>query len=223
MRTISYGGVVLMGVALALAACYPGTPTDISEYDTVSTLFDGNAAWGSFQTYALPDTIIHVVAEGEDTIPISRAYDEDILTLVRQRIEDYGYQIEPNPETTPPDVVFLVTAQASEKWFGWIDSGCGGWWGWWPGWGYYPPGWGGCWYPPSAGVVRYQNGTLFVDMVDARSPFQDGDEIRIPVYWTAAMNGLLGGSAASVASRLNNNINQAFDQSPYLQVVAPSQ
>jgi hypothetical protein len=184
--------VVLLGLALALAACYPGEVTSISEFDTVTTLFDGGADWGSFQTYAMPDTIIHIVEEDGDTLPISRGYDQDILNLVRQRIEDYGYQIEPDP-------------------------------GWWPGWGWYPPGWGGCWYPPSGGVAKYDTGTLFVDMVDPKSPFEDGEDLVIPVYWTAAMNGLLGGSAASVASRLNTNINQAFDQSSYLQVIGPAQ
>lgn len=215
--------VVLLGLALALAACYPGEVTSISEFDTVTTLFDGGADWGSFQTYAMPDTIIHIVEEDGDTLPISRGYDQDILNLVRQRIEDYGYQIEPDPETNPPDVVFLVTAAASENWVGWISNPCGGWWGWWPGWGWYPPGWGGCWYPPSGGVAKYDTGTLFVDMVDPKSPFEDGEDLVIPVYWTAAMNGLLGGSAASVASRLNTNINQAFDQSSYLQVIGPAQ
>ncbi|MHC4233962.1 MAG: DUF4136 domain-containing protein [Planctomycetota bacterium] len=218
--------VVLLGLALALAACYPGDPTDISEFDTVATLFDSDADWGSFQTYAMPDTIIHLVAEDQDTLPISRGFDEDILTLVRQRIEDYGYAIEPDPETTAPDVIFLVSVTASENWVGWT-SGC--WycyWGWWPGWGYYPPGWGPGWgwgYPPSGGVAKFDTGTLYVDMIDPKSPFEIGQDSVIPIYWTAAMNGLLGGSAASTASRLNNNINKAFDQSTYLQVVGPAQ
>jgi hypothetical protein len=218
--------VVLLGLALALAACYPGDPTDISEFDTVATLFDSNADWGSFQTYAMPDTVIHLVAEDQDTLPISRGFDEDILDLVRQRIEDYGYAIEPDPVVNPPDVIFLVSVTASENWVGWI-SGC--WWcywGWWPGWGYYPPGWGPGWgwgYPPSGGVAKFDTGTLYVDMVDPKSPFEIAQDSVIPIYWTAAMNGLLGGSAASVASRLNNNIKQAFDQSPYLQVIEPAQ
>lgn len=220
MQKTRYGGALLLAAAVAVAACYPGDPTDISDFDTVTTLFDGGADWGSFQTYVLPDTIIHVVAEDQDSLPISRAYDQDILDLVRLRIEDYGYVAQANPETNPADVVFLVSVAASENWYGWISDPCGPW-GWWPGWGPYPP-WGGCWYPPSIGVARVNTGTLFVEMVDPNSPVVEQDSV-IPIYWTAAMNGLLGGSAASAASRLNTNINQAFDQSPYLQVNQPTQ
>lgn len=219
--------VLLLGTALALAACYPGEPTDISDFDTVATLFDADANWGGFQTYAMPDTIIHVLAENQDSLPIARAFDQDILDLVRERIEDYGY-VEPlDPEATPPDVVFLVSVTASENYVGWI-SGC--WycyWGWWPGWGYYPPGFDpgwGWWYPPSGGVARFETGTLYVDMVDPTSPFELAQDSVIPVYWTAAMNGLLrSASTPEVLDRLNRLINQSFDQSPYLQVIGPAQ
>ncbi|UCC83212.1 MAG: DUF4136 domain-containing protein [Gemmatimonadota bacterium] len=235
MQKTRYGGawflafkpaVVLLGLALALAACYPGEPTEISEFDTVATLFDVDADWGSFQTYAMPDTVIHLVAEDQDELPVSRDFDQEILALVRQRIESYGYAEPLDPVATPPDVIFLVSVTASENWVGWVSPCWWCYWGWWPGWGYYPPGWGPGWgwyYPPSGGVARFKTATLYVDMVDPTSPFEVAQDSVIPIYWTAAMNGVLGGSATGTESRLNTSINQAFDQSTYLQVIGPAQ
>jgi hypothetical protein len=220
--------VVLLGLALALAACYPGEVTSVSELDTVSTLFDANADWGSFQTYALPDTIVHIIGEDQDSLPISRMFDQDILDLVRSRIEEYGYELEPDPVSNPPDVVFLVSVTASENWVGWVSPPWWDYWGWWPGWGYYPPAWGPGWgwgYPccGSIGVARFTTGTLFVDLLDPKSPFEE--DLLIPIYWTAAVNGLLTGTGPSpvMLDRITRGVNQAFDQSPYLQVIEPAQ
>jgi hypothetical protein len=239
MRSIRYGearpvrlksAVVLLGLALALAACYPGEVTSISELDTVTTLFDANADWSTFQTYAMPDTIIHIVGEDQDSLPVDRTFDADILNMVRTRIEGFGYQLELDPENNPPDVVFLVTVTASENWVAWRYWDWWGYWGYWPGWGWYPPGYGPGWgwgYPccGGIGVARYTTGTLFVDMLDPKSPFEDEEDLLIPVYWTAAMNGLLTGSGSTpqVLDRLSRVINQAFNQSPYLRVSEPTQ
>jgi hypothetical protein len=38
----------------------------------------------------------------------------------------------------------------------------------------------------------------------------------MPSVWVAAINGLLDGTDASKVARINNTIDQAFDQSPYL-------
>ena len=76
---------------------------------------------------------------------------------------------------------------------------------WGPGWG-YP-----CCY--SGGASSYTTGTMFIDLVGEPAV---GDSIyRVP--WTAAMNGVLSGSTGS-CTRVTRAINQAFDQSAYLQV-----
>ncbi|UCC73848.1 MAG: DUF4136 domain-containing protein [Gemmatimonadota bacterium] len=215
--------VLVLALALALAAgCYPGTVTDVQQLDLVGTLWDANADWGTFQTYVMPDTVIHLVGEDQDMLPVRRDLDQDILDLVRANIEDYGYVLEPDPETNPPDVVFLVSVTASENWYGWIGYPWWDYWGWWPGWGYYPPGWGPGWgwgYPCCGNIVvgGYTTGTLFVDMVDANNA--DIEEEIVPILWTAAMNGLVvDATTAAALSRLTTGINQAFAQSPYLEV-----
>ena len=42
------------------------------------------------------------------------------------------------------------------------------------------------------------------------------EEEILPIIWNGLINGLVTGSDASVEQRIRTNINQAFDQSPYL-------
>ena len=44
----------------------------------------------------------------------------------------------------------------------------------------------------------------------------DGVGIKVPVVWTGAMNGILSGSDASLQGRITTQMNQIFEQSPYL-------
>ena len=62
--------------------------------------------------------------------------------------------------------------------------------------------------------IEYATGTLFITMVDPENT--DTEEETIAVTWLAAINGLLSGSSLDMAQRITDNIDQAFQQSPYL-------
>ena len=163
-------------------------------------------------TTALAEPGYHMVRPGETLFSIGRLYGVNPYTIASMN----GLY---NPNYIQIGQVLYVPTYGGWSYPSWTPHYPSQYW--WPGWGYYPP-WGGCYYPPSVGAAKFRVGTLYVDMVDPKSPFEVDGEPVIPIYWTAAMNGLLG-SAASVASRLNDSINQAFDQSPYLQVIGPAQ
>jgi hypothetical protein len=195
--------VLSAGLGLMLSACEPDSGFNtVADYDVVVTLYDENFNFTTAETYFLPDTIIHLVDEGDDD-NISRDHDEFILNLVRENIEDLGY-VEADTNVTDPDVYFLVDVASADfvGWSYWYDY-----WYWYPGWGgfypYYPPG---GWYPS----YSFTTGTLFIQMVFE----EDADSDRI--IWTAVINGLLGDTSTGVTSRLTESINQAFNQSPYL-------
>jgi hypothetical protein len=197
-----------LGVALALASCYPGDVTDVSQLDVVITVHDQKADFKAFQTFALPDTVIEVVGDSSSYVPISHDYDDEVVARVRSSLEARGYVYEPDPETNPPDALVLVAASASNTTYIYYD--------WWSSWGwYYPgyPGWG-WYYPPDIDVVSYDHGTLFMTMVDVRNP--DTGTEKLPVVWAAAIRGLLEGTTAQIHSRIDTNIDRAFAQSPYL-------
>jgi hypothetical protein len=62
--------------------------------------------------------------------------------------------------------------------------------------------------------VQYDVGTVVIDMWDPRRA--DPVALRIPAIWVAALRGLLEGSAADAPFRIDQAINRAFSQSPYL-------
>ena len=190
-------------LALLLSACEPDSGFNtVADYDVVVTLYDEDFNFTTVETYFFPDTIIHLLEEGDDD-NLTRNFDNLILDLVRDNIEALGY-VEADTAVADPDVYFLVDAASSEwvGWTNWYDY-----WYWYPGWGgwypYYPPG---GWYPS----YSFTTGTLFIKMVHE----EDVDSNRI--VWTAVINGLLGDTSSGAASRLTNSINQTFDQSPYL-------
>jgi hypothetical protein len=51
-------------------------------------------------------------------------------------------------------------------------------------------------------------------MWDAKNA--DPDYEFVPVPWIAALNGILNDTSSGVSTRIENSIDQAFTQSPYL-------
>jgi len=210
-------GLLAAMAVLAAPGCYPGDgPSNVQDLDVVVTIHDEDVDFGSFATYAMPDTVLHVSGEqGDDIIDLSRDHDELILDLVADNMEAAGYVREMDPQTNGADLILLVGAIGTERtdyWYG------GGWWGYWdyyPGWGYpgypgYGPGWG--WgYPPYIGSTTFEKGTIVLTLLDPDGAIE---EEELPIVWGAAGRGLLSESGSG--GRITNAINQMFSQSPYL-------
>jgi hypothetical protein len=71
----------------------------------------------------------------------------------------------------------------------------------------YYCGWGWGFYYPS--VSSYTTGTLLMTLVTDEASYVEATNV-----WTAAANGLMSGY--DDVTRINNAIDQAFKQSPYL-------
>jgi hypothetical protein len=191
---------------LLLGACYPGDQLSVEEADVVVTIFDEHTDFAAFSSYAMPDSIVHIVVENGDDL-VSRAYDAEILAAVESNMLKLGYTEETVP--TDADVLMLVSATAREE-VGYAGYGWGAW-GW-----YYPyaPSWGWGWYPWYGGggtIYTYQVGTLFIQMLDPAQA--DSTLERVPTVWIAALNGVAN---EAVEQRILDGIDQAFEQSPYL-------
>lgn len=216
MRKLSLTGrascvrVVRLWLAIAsmllLGACYPGDQLSVDEADVVVTIFDEHADFAALSTYAMPDSIVHIVSEnGLDAV--SRAYDTEILAEVESNLLQLGFTEAAVP--TDADVLMLVAATAREE-MGYAGYGWG-YWGW-----YYPysPSWGWGWYPWYGGgstVYTYRVGTLFMQMLDLAAA--DSTLEQVPTVWIGALNGIVD---EAVEQRILDGIDQAFEQSPYL-------
>ena len=200
--------VLLLGLAVMTAACYPGDGvTNVEQVDVVITTHDEDVDFASYQTYAMPDTVVHITNGDDDSgiVNLPRAYDDLILDEVAQNMADAGYTRLTGAAAVDADLVLLVGAIGTSR-TEWFVSG--GWWGWW---GYYPgyPGWGWGW-PPYYGSVTIEQGSIFMFML---APSTSGAE-HANLVWSAAARGLLG--YAMPQSRIVSSINQMFTQSPYL-------
>jgi hypothetical protein len=214
---------VLLGLSLIVWACYPGEITSNAQTDITATRYNAQWAWGTYSKIFVPDTIVQLrdTTDASDTLNLPRDCDTQILGAVETQLSSYGYELIDwdttpgaiNPDT--PQAVLLVSSTMAQNWVAWGGYypgwGWGGWWGGW--WGGYYPGWGYpcCYY---GGVSSYKTGTIFMDMVFGP---EEGDTIY-QVPWTAVMNGVLGNTSNPSCTRATNVINQAFDQSPYLEV-----
>ena len=210
---------VVLGLALVLTSCYPGEVSNTAELDTVITSFDDTYNFQKNLTYAMPDTVIHLFGEDDPNEDLlTREHDAEIIARVHRNMKDLGYQEITDPDTTSnrPDVVVVIQATASKTHvIGTYPPGWG-WGGWWPG---YPCCWGGG-YPGYWYRGSYATGTLYIDMFDTDKYLAQED---VSITWEGLINGLLAGSSLSTSARLNETIDQAFMQSPYLKLKGGSQ
>jgi len=209
--------LVALGAAasLYLSSCTPGSDLTAPESDVVVTLFNHDVDFSAITTYAMPDTIVHIVVEGGSD-QVSRKYDNAILDLMAANLDARGYVRIEAGSSEVPDVLVLVSATSVDYWY-WYSYYPGDYWGWYPGWSWWGgyPGWGWGYPPPSYGTsYAYTTGTLFVNMVDPAEP--DAANELIAAYWLGVCNGVLNDTTPSKQARISDSINQLFKQSPYL-------
>ena len=212
MRTLL--GVLLLGLALSLGACYPGSVDNAAELDLVLTNHDPDFDFTSIQTYASPDSLIDIAAlldpDSEGNIDLTKAQQQQIIAWIDAELASRGYQKvgyeqgDPNP----PDFFMLPGVIKS------TTVVVGGGWGCYPYWGWY-----GCGYYPwcCSYAYSYDSGTLLVNLVQ---PSADSDT-TYTVRWSGALNGVISTSVADVMARIESGIGQMFAQSPYLTANQP--
>lgn len=190
--------ILFAAAAVILQSCYPGEELTYSDTDIVATFYDKEADFSNYDTYIMSDTIYTFDDENQSLIPnddLSPTNKAAILNGIENNLEDIGFNSTSNPSDA--DVVIAVIATSST----WVGGGC--YYGYWS---YWYPYYGWC-YPV---YYTYDTGTIIIAMID-----KSVTEER-PGLWIAAINGLLDDTSAGLESRINQNIDQAFSQSPYL-------
>lgn len=209
--SLGLAGIVAVAL-LALTSCTPGDEITVQESDVVATLYDANADFGAIKTFSMPDSIVRLDEVNPDN-GVDVENEEEILALLTANLTARGYVLVDESSETPPDVVILVGATASSEWYydDWYPYW--GWWGGWGYWGYWGAGWGG-YYPAGTMDYAYTTGTLLVAMTDPGDA--NIEDKTVPVYWFGAINGVLDDTKANLTGRVEDAINQMFEQSPYV-------
>jgi hypothetical protein len=190
--------------------------------DIVATFKDSTFDYATLHTFAMPDTVVHFAPATGTPAAVSRQFDRQILDQVRADFKARGYVEVTDPRSNTPNFVVLVGATATTNYNAWVGYSWYGLWGFYPGWGWYAPGFGTDWgiiYPwyRTVGVTAYTRGTLVVDLIPTVSVNPLAKTINSA--WAGVATGLLDGTESS--ARISAAIDEMFRQSPYLTAAPP--
>lgn len=215
--------VPLLGIAaVTLAASACGDDDDdvlITEpvNVTVTAAFrDPNFNFQTLKTFAMPDTVVQFAPLTGQPLAVSRAFDQTILNQVRADLIARGYVQVADPRTTTPSFVVLVGTTATENYNAFVSYPWFGVWGFYPGWGFYAPGFDTSWgivFPyANVGITSIARGSLVIDIIPTATVNPLGRTVS--AAWTGLATTLLNGTTtnATVAAA----IDEIFAKSPYL-------
>ncbi len=187
--------LLILGMAVVLYSCYPGDAITAADTDIIATYYDKDANFSTKLTFSIPDEIIRLDENG-DPINDPGVNDQQILNKIKDKLESAGYDLIATPDSSNrPDVLVVAFANKST----WVSGGCYSSW-----YSFYYPYYGWC-YPV---YYTYDIGTLLIVMIE---PTESKNAL-----WVAALNGILEDTNSGILSRVNDGIDQAFTQSPYL-------
>ncbi|GGF47115.1 DUF4136 domain-containing protein [Echinicola rosea] len=188
-------------------SCLPSGPDYVEDMDIVYTTYQEDYDFMAQGTYAMPDQIVSDVKvnEGDTTyVYLDDEYATPILSEIAQNMESYGWE-RVDMEDAPDMLMMPAATSTTNYYYYW-------WYDWW--WGWYYPGWWGWYYPPYYPVSSYSTGSLIMVLTDPSAA--DNNPInKSNAAWLSVSNGIL--TYYNDIDRVTDAIDQAFDQSPYLQ------
>jgi hypothetical protein len=203
-----------LGIMLIImGGCAPESEfTNVADYDVVVTRYDPDADYQKYTTFAVADTILEPGKPEDDDSELPSGLKSLLISEVETQMVRMGYTLETDPRSNDPDLVMVISVTQT-KWTAYVPGypmypGYG-WGGWYP---YYP------WYTPGY-TYSYDTGTILIDMYDFAT-LDDGTG-DIDMIWTCGINGILSSSSSYNTERVQNGIDQAFEQSPYLKKTTP--
>lgn len=199
----------LLGLCISalLFGCYPKGPEYISDLDLIATNYAEDFDFEAQDQFFLLDTVVHITDENYNG-GIDTTYDNLLLSEVRAHMLERGYE-EVNT-AGQADLVLNISA--------WSNTTVNYYQDWWYYWGWSYPGYGPGWGYPGGGYTYVQSYTYGTVLMEMQYPAGANlEEKTIPLVWSGLINGLLDGSKASIEDRIEDGINQIFDQSPYVQ------
>jgi len=188
----------------------------------VRTVRDQSFDFARLRTFAMPDTVAHLVPLTGTPLVVSREFDRTVLDQVHANLISRGYTEVANPATTTPDFLVLVGATAATNydlyatysWYPYYSTYSGLLW--------YAPGFSSSWtlsYPfySSVGVTSFDRGTYLVTIVPTVTVNPLAKQIS--AEWAGTATALT--DAGVTTAMVQKAIDDMFTQSPYLVAGAP--
>ncbi|WP_369047640.1 DUF4136 domain-containing protein [Tenacibaculum sp. UWU-22] len=215
---------VLSVVIFNSCAPYPSEQDYITDYDIVYTKYEESKDFGQYTTYSLPDKIPFLDNSSDDPTYLddtNASLANLIKTKLNSMMSSRGYTLVDSD--SDPDLLLnigvlntKVSDHIDDCW--WYDDSF--YWNWYPGWDWdWDWGWG--YYPCWGSYYSYNKGSLVIDLVDTKGSTvsncdQPDSNCLLDTPWNCIINGLLSDTTIGLDNRIQNSIDQAFKQSPYL-------
>lgn len=198
-----------------LVACEKDPNLDKLDYDfVVYTSHNDKADFNNYKTYYVVDSVL-TITDKDKTEYLPASEGDPIIKSIADNMAKKGFIRVDSKEKAD---LGIQSSFVKNSYYLNGYPGSNWWWGY-P--GYWGPGyWGGYWnqwyypYPISFG---FEVGSLLTEIVDLKGGENRTDQ-KLPVLWTGYMTGLLAGSDKVNTQLSVNAINQAFEQSPYLNI-----
>lgn len=207
----------ISAMVLLAAGCHkePYSHDSDGEY-LVYTSPSKDVDFSKFQYFDMADSVLVI---GQTEKPYYSASDNALALLqsYRTNMEKLGYIYTPsNPiAQLGIQVTYVVKTERYVQYYNdpnwWLDFP-----------GYWPAGyWGNWtgWYYPYPVTYTYTTNALITDMVNLAGGTEDG---KLEIVWSNYIGGPAGTSIQNDVKRMQNSIDQAFAQSPYLKHTAAS-
>lgn len=224
MKRLRFLMMFTMVTGLLMTACYPDHDVFIEDLDIAISSHNEEVDFSQLSSFYMKDTVIHVL--GDDILP-DRSYDNHIVSEIRQHFLDAGWTeiTDTINMSETVDVVLhaaVLDTDIYSYYYSWYDY-----YFWYPwDWFYYSydPYYSYYYYPSyysGYSVYNYTTGTILIEMINtdgiiAEDPEDGKIDIKIPIVWSAGINGILAGSESSIMDRISVQMDQLFEQSPYL-------
>lgn len=219
-------GVALALCSFSLISCSREYLTTAETDVTVTIGGKDGDVYSGYKTYLLPDSVVDLceAAQDGDDADIGEVIggagggpsidpdecqetnhdlDDVILSALRKNMDALGYREIDDPTQEEPDLAFFAGTIAHDNWYLATSPGyC------YPSYYYY-----NCWYPSYSYAYNLPTQAILIDLADTAKS-ENGD---LHSVWTVILQGLDQVSSEQTGTqRINNAVNQAFKQSPYL-------
>ena len=237
---------ILLTIIIITSSCYPIDDDVLTEdFDVVLTYYDNERNFSDYNTFVIRDSVgiitDHLTFAEKQKFFTSGGLNETVKNKVIQQFESLGYTEVETLDDADFAVNLAIAVIENETTIiypgYWWDYYYYDYWYWY---GSYYPSWGGYydyWYPWSYIYYSYtyEHGTLLLEMLDGQSlrdyreymdthteeeiENADPNDPELPeldFFWQSLVRGILSSSTSYNEDRTLNGIEEAFEQSPYL-------
>lgn len=223
---------------LLLSACSFSEPRSINELNTTITYYDTDFDFSAYKTYAIRDTV--GLLSDDENEQIDLALSTRIIAEIDRQLSNYGY-IKVDADANPDFAVNVIMAKIrrvgitvtppwwwGSPWYpywGWYGAGGTAYWGnYWGYWGWYPWGWTAYDLSETMLLTEIVDGQALLgyrewlgDRTEEEISESNPDEVPQLVFrWQALIRGYPFDLTVEDQTRLLQDIEQSFIQSPYL-------